>query len=166
MHTGLGPTGRCTASLAGPVADIAADFADPEATALVVDAVVETFGGVDAVAANHARSSGQNLAEVTGAVNASASVRKHLAPSLGAWAIVRAPHSPVEVAHLRHHTCGNLVVAVIDALEVGTARYVVRARFSAGVSTEDLQPRPIVTDAAQTKRPSRRGSATTATRAC
>jgi 3-oxoacyl-[acyl-carrier protein] reductase len=60
---------------------VAADFADPHAPALVVDAAVKAFGGVDVVVANHARSSNQTLAEVTAteldltwAVNARASV--------------------------------------------------------------------------------------------
>ncbi|WP_043787935.1 SDR family oxidoreductase [Amycolatopsis rifamycinica] len=60
---------------------LAADFADPRAPGLVVAAAVAAFGAVDVVVANHARSSGQSLAEVTAAeldlcwaVNARASV--------------------------------------------------------------------------------------------
>jgi 3-oxoacyl-[acyl-carrier protein] reductase len=60
---------------------VAADFADPEAPAAVVRAAVDTFGAVDVVVANHARSSDQSLADVTAAeldltwaVNARASV--------------------------------------------------------------------------------------------
>jgi 3-oxoacyl-[acyl-carrier protein] reductase len=66
----------------GPrLAHLAADFADPEAPARVVRHAVETFGAVDVLVANHARSSRQSLAEVTAeeldlcwAVNARASV--------------------------------------------------------------------------------------------
>jgi 3-oxoacyl-[acyl-carrier protein] reductase len=60
---------------------VAADFADPEAPARVIATAVEAFGAVDVVVANHARSSNQNLTEVTAAeldltwaVNARASV--------------------------------------------------------------------------------------------
>ncbi len=66
----------------GPrLAHIAADFADPDAPARVVHHAVETFGAVDIVVANHARSSLQGLAELTAdeldlcwAVNTRASV--------------------------------------------------------------------------------------------
>lgn len=60
---------------------VAADFADPQAPAQVLAAAVESFGAVDIVVANHARSSIQSLTEVTAAeldltwaVNARASV--------------------------------------------------------------------------------------------
>ncbi|WP_211246017.1 SDR family oxidoreductase [Actinomadura oligospora] len=60
---------------------VAADFADAQAPQLVVNAAVEAFGTMDVLVANHARSSSQNLAEVTAAeldltwaVNARASV--------------------------------------------------------------------------------------------
>jgi 3-oxoacyl-[acyl-carrier protein] reductase len=60
---------------------VAADFADPETPGAVVRAAVDTFGAVDIVVANHARSSDQSLADVTAAeldltwaVNARASV--------------------------------------------------------------------------------------------
>jgi 3-oxoacyl-[acyl-carrier protein] reductase len=60
---------------------VAADFADPQAPELVVAAAVETFGAIDVVVANHARSSNQSLTDVTAAeldltwaVNARASV--------------------------------------------------------------------------------------------
>ncbi|MBA9003373.1 SDR family oxidoreductase [Thermomonospora cellulosilytica] len=66
----------------GPrLAHVAADFADPEAPARVVAHAVETFGALDVLVANHARSSIQDLTEVTAAeldlcwaVNARASV--------------------------------------------------------------------------------------------
>lgn len=71
---GLGGTGP-------RLVHLAADFADPDAPATVVRHAVETFGAVDVVVANHARSSVQSLAEVTAAeldltwaVNARASV--------------------------------------------------------------------------------------------
>lgn len=41
------------------------DFADPDAARTVVAAAVERFGHVDAVVANHARSSAQSLEELT-----------------------------------------------------------------------------------------------------
>ncbi|SEC60005.1 3-oxoacyl-[acyl-carrier protein] reductase [Amycolatopsis tolypomycina] len=60
---------------------VSADFADPQAPGQVVAAAVAAFGAVDVVVANHARSSGQSLADVTAAeldlswaVNARASV--------------------------------------------------------------------------------------------
>ncbi|MFC5752197.1 SDR family oxidoreductase [Actinomadura rugatobispora] len=66
----------------GPRLDhIAADFADPEAPRRVVDRAVETFGAVDVLVANHARSKLGGLDEVTAeeldlswAVNARADV--------------------------------------------------------------------------------------------
>jgi 3-oxoacyl-[acyl-carrier protein] reductase len=66
----------------GPRLDhVAADFADGAAPAAVVARAVETFGAVDILVANHARSSTQSLAEVTAdeldqtfAVNARAGV--------------------------------------------------------------------------------------------
>ena len=67
---------------AGPrLAHVAADLADPLAPARVIDAAVSTFGAVDVLVANHARSSTQSLADVTAeeldrswAVNARATV--------------------------------------------------------------------------------------------
>ena len=60
---------------------VAADFADPEAPAAVIDEAVRAFGHVDVLVANHARSSVQDLTQVTAAeldlcwaVNARASV--------------------------------------------------------------------------------------------
>jgi 3-oxoacyl-[acyl-carrier protein] reductase len=60
---------------------VAVDFADPEAPERVVRSAVESFGAVDIVVANHARSSNHGLADVTAAeldltwaVNARASV--------------------------------------------------------------------------------------------
>lgn len=60
---------------------VEANFADPAAPALVVEQAVAAFGHVDAVVANHARSSKQGLADVTAdeldlswAVNSRASV--------------------------------------------------------------------------------------------
>jgi len=47
------------------VAGMAADFADPEAPARVLRTAVEAFGHVDALIANHARSSVQTLDELT-----------------------------------------------------------------------------------------------------
>ncbi len=44
-----------------------ADFTDPEAPAQVVEQASERFGHVDVLVANHARSSGQSLPEVTAA---------------------------------------------------------------------------------------------------
>jgi 3-oxoacyl-[acyl-carrier protein] reductase len=66
----------------GPhLAHVAADFADPDAPAGVVRSAVKAHGAVDILIANHARSSVQDLAEVTAgeldlawAVNARASV--------------------------------------------------------------------------------------------
>jgi 3-oxoacyl-[acyl-carrier protein] reductase len=55
------------AELGEGVAHIEANFADPAAAATVVDRAVEVFGAVDIVVANHARSSQQNLAELTAA---------------------------------------------------------------------------------------------------
>ena len=51
----------------GRVAHVSADFADPDAPAQVVAAAVAEFGHLDAVVANHARSSGQSLEELTAA---------------------------------------------------------------------------------------------------
>ncbi|MFC9970102.1 SDR family oxidoreductase [Spirillospora sp. NPDC127200] len=52
----------------GPrLAHIAADFADPGAPARVVEHAVEVFGAIDVLVANHARSSTQNLQELTAA---------------------------------------------------------------------------------------------------
>src|SRR6478735_8324124 len=57
------------------------DLEDPSAPASLIDATIERFGAVDIVVANHARSSNQNLANLTAdeldrswAVNARASV--------------------------------------------------------------------------------------------
>ncbi|MBA3905488.1 MAG: SDR family oxidoreductase [Pseudonocardiales bacterium] len=49
------------------VAHLAADLADPDAPAHLVDAAVKAFGGVDALVANHARSSSFPLEELTAA---------------------------------------------------------------------------------------------------
>ncbi len=49
------------------VGHMAADFADPLAPSAVVGAAVEAFGRLDAVVANHARSSAQSLEELTAA---------------------------------------------------------------------------------------------------
>jgi 3-oxoacyl-[acyl-carrier protein] reductase len=49
----------------GRVEHVAADFADPLAPASVVGAAIEAFGRLDAVVANHARSSAQSLEELT-----------------------------------------------------------------------------------------------------
>jgi 3-oxoacyl-[acyl-carrier protein] reductase len=51
----------------GRVEHLAADFADPLAPAVVIGAAVEVFGRLDAVVANHARSSAQSLEELTAA---------------------------------------------------------------------------------------------------
>lgn len=51
----------------GRVEHVPADLADPHAPATVVAAGCEAFGHVDAVVANHARSSGQSLEELTAA---------------------------------------------------------------------------------------------------
>lgn len=79
----VGPAG-ILAALGGEgptLAHVAADFADPEAPARVVAHAVRTFGAIDVLVANHARSSRQGLAELTAeeldlcwAVNARASV--------------------------------------------------------------------------------------------
>ncbi|HZG89149.1 MAG TPA: SDR family oxidoreductase [Pseudonocardia sp.] len=47
------------------VGHLAADFADPDAPRRVVEAAVDRFGGVDVLIANHARSSGQSLEQLT-----------------------------------------------------------------------------------------------------
>lgn len=47
------------------LAHVAADFTDPEVPAAVVDAVVGTFGGLDIVVANHARSSHHGLGDLS-----------------------------------------------------------------------------------------------------
>lgn len=79
----LGPDGVIAALGAPPgrVHHVAADMASPTAPAEVVAAAVERFGAVDAVVANHARSSTGRLEDVTAeeldlcwAVNARASV--------------------------------------------------------------------------------------------
>lgn len=79
----LGPDGVVAALAAPPdrVHHVAADLADPDAPAAVVEAAVERFGAVDVVVANHARSALGRLDEVTAAdldacwaVNARASV--------------------------------------------------------------------------------------------
>jgi 3-oxoacyl-[acyl-carrier protein] reductase len=49
----------------GTIEHFAADFADPEAPATVIQAALKAFGHVDAVVANHARSSGQDIVHVT-----------------------------------------------------------------------------------------------------
>ena len=49
----------------GRVEHIAADLADPDAPAHLVDATLRAFGHLDAVVANHARSSQQSLEELT-----------------------------------------------------------------------------------------------------
>jgi 3-oxoacyl-[acyl-carrier protein] reductase len=51
----------------GHVEHLEADFADPRAPAVVVGAALEAFGRLDAVVANHARSSAQSLEELTAA---------------------------------------------------------------------------------------------------
>lgn len=83
---GADPTGTAgvLAELGGEgerLRHVAADFADPEAPAAVIDEAVRAFGHVDVLVANHARSSVQDLTEVTAAeldlcwaVNARASV--------------------------------------------------------------------------------------------
>ncbi|HEU5151456.1 MAG TPA: SDR family oxidoreductase [Iamia sp.] len=79
----LGPDGVVAALDAPPdrVHHVAADLADPDAPAAVVEAAVARFGAVDVVVANHARSALGRLDEVTAAdldacwaVNARASV--------------------------------------------------------------------------------------------
>ncbi|MCO1655029.1 SDR family oxidoreductase [Pseudonocardia humida] len=49
------------------VVHVEADFADPDAPRRVVAAAVERFGGVDVLVANHARSSDQDLEQLTAA---------------------------------------------------------------------------------------------------
>lgn len=49
----------------GRVAHLSADLADPAAPAAIVAAAREAFGHVDALIANHARSSGQDLEHLT-----------------------------------------------------------------------------------------------------
>jgi 3-oxoacyl-[acyl-carrier protein] reductase len=49
----------------GRVEHVSADLADPEAPARVIDAVCQAFGHLDAVVANHARSSEQSLEQLT-----------------------------------------------------------------------------------------------------
>jgi 3-oxoacyl-[acyl-carrier protein] reductase len=49
------------------IADVEADFIHPAAPAQVMDAARDAFGHVDALVANHARSSGQDLEHVTAA---------------------------------------------------------------------------------------------------
>ena len=49
----------------GTIEHIAADFTEPEAPATVIKAALAAFGQVDAVVANHARSSGQDIDQVT-----------------------------------------------------------------------------------------------------
>ncbi len=51
--------------LGGKVEHVAADFADPLAPSRVVGAALEAFGHLDAVVANHARSSAQSLESLT-----------------------------------------------------------------------------------------------------
>jgi 3-oxoacyl-[acyl-carrier protein] reductase len=52
-------------ALGGPVAGVAADFADPAAPQAVMDAAVAAFGPVDIVVANHAYSTQGGLGELT-----------------------------------------------------------------------------------------------------
>lgn len=77
-----------TAGAGSAVAWTEADLADPEVPERLVRECIERFGSIDIVVANHARSSGEGLAEVTAAdldrcfaVNARASVL--LAQALG-----------------------------------------------------------------------------------
>ncbi|MGL5819691.1 MAG: SDR family oxidoreductase [Phycicoccus sp.] len=49
----------------GSVRHLSADLADPEAPRRLVQAAAEAFGHVDIVVANHARSSGQSLEQLT-----------------------------------------------------------------------------------------------------
>lgn len=49
----------------GRVAHVSADFADPGTPAAVVEAALAEFGHLDALVANHARSSGQALEDLT-----------------------------------------------------------------------------------------------------
>lgn len=65
----------------GGLAHISANFADSDAPAAVIERAVEVFGAIDVMVANHARSSKQNLTEVTAteldmcwAINARASL--------------------------------------------------------------------------------------------
>jgi 3-oxoacyl-[acyl-carrier protein] reductase len=54
--------------LAGVQVDhLAADFADPNAPRAVIRAAIDRFGGVDILVANHARSSDQDLEQLTAA---------------------------------------------------------------------------------------------------
>ena len=53
--------------LGGKAEHVAADFADPLAPSRVVGAALEAFGRLDAVVANHARSSAQSLEALTAA---------------------------------------------------------------------------------------------------
>lgn len=52
-------------SAGGDVAHLALDLADPQAPGRLVDAAVQRFGRLDAVVANHARSSRQDLEHLT-----------------------------------------------------------------------------------------------------
>ena len=54
-------------ALGGPVADVAADFADPAAPQAVMDAAVAAFGHVDILVANHAYSRSGALEDLTAA---------------------------------------------------------------------------------------------------
>ncbi len=54
-------------ALGGPVADVAADFADPAAPQAVMDAAVAAFGHVDILVANHAYSTSGALEDLTAA---------------------------------------------------------------------------------------------------
>lgn len=78
---GIGGVLDALGGLGPRLAHVAADFSEPEVPAEVVRRAVETYGAVDILVANHARSSLQGLAEVTAAeldlswaVNARASV--------------------------------------------------------------------------------------------
>ena len=51
----------------GEVEHLAADFADPDAPAAVIDAAYRAFGRLDVVVANHARSSSQSLEQLSAA---------------------------------------------------------------------------------------------------
>lgn len=66
---------RSEAGSGAVVESIEADFLDPAAPAVVMDAAVARFGRVDVLVANHARSSSQSLSSVTAAeVDASMAV--------------------------------------------------------------------------------------------
>lgn len=54
-------------AMGGEVAHLSADLADPEAPAQVVSKVLEAFGRLDIVVANHARSTPSTLEELTAA---------------------------------------------------------------------------------------------------